>query len=119
MDAEISTDKNGLEVSTVAARAFIQSLEPKHVLSVYAGKFGCNCGCRGKHSYNPLHGDAESLGLSKDANFSSRSVSIILRKVQRSPHAAIQNGHIVHYRDFETDRQYAVYLAKSAELEAL
>jgi hypothetical protein len=33
----------------------ILSVTTDQVMSVYSGKHGCACGCRGKHSYNSKH----------------------------------------------------------------
>lgn len=110
----MNTDKNGKQVSTQAAQEFIASITPDKVLSVYSGKLGCMCGCRGNHSYNPLYVEESTKEAGCEPDFSSRSVSLILNKVKKVTDAALQRGHIIHVKS--NGRQYAVYLRHSASL---
>lgn len=116
-----NTDKNGNEVSREQVMFFILSLGAKDVLSVYTGKAGCMCGCNGNHRYNPDH-RAEA---SKDRGYevsedecSSRSVSLVLNKFKKDMFAVagLDEGHIIHFRDEDRNRQYAVYLRPSSAL---
>lgn len=57
----------------------IENLVPAHVLSVYSGKPGCTCGCRGKHSYNPEHREEAA----KDRGYALESSEINAVQVAR------------------------------------
>lgn len=69
---------------TAAAR--LQKLAAADLLSVYSGRPGCACGCRGKWSYNAARRrEAErSCGYRLiDSDVSARSLAIVLGKVKR------------------------------------
>ena len=105
------------EITDAAAAAFVQSITPSAVQSVYSGRAGCMCGCRGRHRYNPRHvEEAEAdRGYEIDADeVSSRSCSIVLGKIKRAPGACVQDGSIL-YLETE-DRCLAVYLTDAAVL---
>lgn len=57
----------------------IENLVPAHVLSVYSGKPGCACGCRGKHSYNPEYREEAA----KDRGYALESSEINAVQVAR------------------------------------
>lgn len=120
---EKNTDKQGNEVSREAALFFILGVKKEDVLSVYSGRCGCMCGCLGNHRYNPLHKDEASKDRGyavDDEDCSARSISIILNKVRKEylSTVALQDGYIIHVRDEERNRQYAVYVRESLALGA-
>lgn len=109
------TDRNGQPITPEQATMFIDDLTPDMVLSVYSGRSGCMCGCLGTHKYNPLYPQeaAKARGYEIDPEeFSSRSIALILNKIKKSAKTEIQDGYILHFRDEERKRQYAVYLKK-------
>jgi len=92
----------------------LATLTVNDVSSVYSGKLGCACGCRGKHSYNSKHTvwASTNRGYKVQADeINDKRVLQVLRKVQR--HAA--NGNVVdsgdRYFSFQNEtRLYVVYL---------
>lgn len=110
---EKNTDRFGDDITNEQAREFINSVTSDIVYSVYSGRPGCMCGCLGKYRYNPKH--RFEAGLERgykidDEECSSRSISIILNKLKRNPHSALQYGYIIHFHD--EHRQYAAYIKR-------
>ena len=71
----------------LSTAAFIESLTPADVVSVYSGVAGaCCCGCKGNHRYNPeyveLAGERRGYAVSTD-EISARSVAIVLGKLRK------------------------------------
>lgn len=96
----------------------LQSLTIDNVLSVYSGKLGCACGCRGTHSYNPAH--AEEAGADRGYavtadECSEASVANILKAVQRANGAEIADDGSHASLETET-RLYIVYLRSNVRL---
>lgn len=113
-----NTDKQGNKVSDEQAQAFIASITPDMVLSVYSGRPGCMCGCLGNHRYNPLFREeaGKDRGYEVDTDeCSSRSISITLNKLKKLG-AELQDGHIIHFRDER--HQYAAYVRQVHALGA-
>lgn len=116
------TDINGIEISREQAADFVASLQPNQILWVYSGRIGCACGCRGKYRYNPdpsllleiceEHGDEPGR-----CNFSSRSVSIVLKKLKGNPNTRVQDGYIVYLDDEVTGRSYSATICHGAKLK--
>lgn len=112
------TDKQGNLVSREQAQAFISSITPDMVLSVYSGRPGCMCGCLGNHRYNPAFKDeaGKDRGYAvDDEDCSTRSISITLNKLKRLG-AELQDGYIIHFRDER--HQYAAYVRQVHALGA-
>lgn len=66
-------------------------IDPSKVLSVYSGRQGCACGCRGKHTYASAHRafSGKNRGYAvADTEVNDRTVKLIINKVQ----AHIVNG---------------------------
>lgn len=96
----------------------LQSLTIDHVRSVYSGKLGCACGCRGKHSYNPAHTDEASADRGYPVTSdecSERSVANVLKAVQQANGVEIADDG--SHASFETEtRLYIVYLRDGVRL---
>lgn len=88
----------------------IASLTPDHVRSVYSGKPGCMCGCKGKYSFNPLHRAEASKERGYDVGddeVNPRMVARVLRLLQKESSVEVQDGYI-HANI--GGREYVVYL---------
>lgn len=112
-----NTDSKGQELTDAQAKAFIASVTPDMVRSVYSGRIGCMCGCKGKHRYNPKHQVEASADRGypvTDEDVSIRSVKNILKKVMGFDSTQVQDGYILHTQ--VDGRQYAVYLCKSSAI---
>lgn len=106
----------------------LQDLTQADVLSVYSGRPGCCCGCRGKHSYASATRDeasAERGYAVADDEVSDRSVATILRKVLSMPELIEdERGPVAPHQQIVGDnisvltetRQYIVFLRQSARL---
>ncbi len=91
----------------------IQAITPAQVVSVYSGRPGCMCGCRGKHYYGEAHVVYSSRHrgspiLPEEVN--NGMVTKVLRILQASDLTKVQGDYIL----FATigKRQYAAYLVK-------
>lgn len=116
-----NTDKQGKEITVEQAQAFIASVTPDMVLSVYSGRAGCMCGCLGNHRYNPLYRAEASKdrGYEVDADeCSSRSISLTLNKLKKFANVELQDGYIIHFRDEDRGRQYAAYVREELAFTA-
>jgi hypothetical protein len=58
-----------------------------NVEKVYSGKPGCMCGCRGKYSYAPGHGDGKYDVVNE------RSVKLLFNKVMKHPDVKTEPGY--------------------------
>lgn len=100
---------------TEAQRNRLKSLTADQVLSVYSGKPGCACGCRGKYSYNSKHVAAAS----KDRGYTvtpdevnDRMVTKVLKLVQQHADDSrvwAANDDIFAF-DLHDQRTYTVYV---------
>ena len=89
----------------------ISTLTTDDVLSVYSGRPGCACGCRGNHRGNPKH----EVELGKETDFSARSVASILRAVKAAPVEALQfDDETMWISTVDDARERIVYLTKAA-----
>ena len=116
---ENSTDSNRNVISREAALAFIASVTPEKVRSVYSGRTGCACGCRGNHRYHPEHVAEASANRGyavTEDEVSKRSISIVLNKVKRASNAVVLDGNILSFEDDSRDRLYIVYLTDGSGL---
>lgn len=88
------------------------------VTSVYSGRKGCACGCRGKYSYASAHKDERPSYLTCDEGVSDRTVKTLTNKVE----ALLRGGHEVKSImldkdgdwlavDLHHDRTYTLYFA--------
>jgi len=97
--------------------AGLSTLTPAHIRSVYAGRLGCACGCRGKHSINPAHrAEAErARGYAvTDDECSERDVRRVLALVQ-APGATVEACDDGQWFSVETEtRLYIVYPCDAA-----
>ena len=97
--------------------ASLATLTAANVRSVYAGRLGCACGCRGKHSVNPAHrAEAErASGYAVEANeCSEREVRRVLALVQ-APGANVEACDNGTWFSVETEtRLYIVYPCEAA-----
>jgi len=106
------------EITLEEAHAFIQSLTPDHVLRAYSGKHGCMCGCLGKYYSNPLHNEElEERDRPKGNARSLLMIKKILDRLKAHPSASLQDGYIVYVPRDDEERNYIVYLCKSATLD--
>jgi len=97
--------------------ASLATLTPANVRSVYAGRLGCACGCRGKHKANPAHRaeleQARGYAVTDD-ECSEREIRRVLAIVQ-APGAPVDYSDDGEWFSVETStRLYIVYLCKAA-----
>lgn len=80
----------------------MEKFNADNVLSVYSGRQGCACGCRGKYTYNPafLSEASKDRGypITEDDNQNPRSLRAIV---------AIFNAHLA---DVKTDSPSEFYM---------
>jgi hypothetical protein len=96
----------------------LQGISIDDVRSVYSGKQGCMCGCKGKHRYHPKH----LVEATKDRGYgigpeetNLRQVTKVLRLLQADSRTALQDGYILHIKDekkLDDEKQYVAYLTK-------
>lgn len=89
----------------------IDGITPDMILSVYSGRRGCACGCRGKHYVNSKHAAAVAAewGYPVDsADVSDVMVRRVLKKLQANQTTEVQDERIVHAEIGE--RLYLAYL---------
>lgn len=73
-------------------------IDIRSVSSVYSGRPGCCCGCRGKHRYASAHRNAASKARGyrvTDDEVSDRSVATIVRKIEAMGDRAKLHGDFV------------------------
>jgi hypothetical protein len=114
---ETNTKADGTTMTDDEARAFIASLTFEDVRSVYSGKQGCMCGCRGKHRYNPKHlveaSEDRGYDISKE-EINLLQVKKVLNFLKADPRTCVQDGYILYIpKHQEPIRNYCVYLCKS------
>lgn len=64
-----------------------QPLTTDKVYSVYSGRPGCCCGCRGKHTYASRHRDWASRNRGypvRDEEVNDRTVTLIVNKINKA-----------------------------------
>ena len=83
-------------------------LDISKIQKVYSGRFGCMCGCRGKHSYT----EGQEEGYDDQVN--ERSVRIIAGKVLRNPNRKVDRDH-VYVEDRARNKMQVVYFKESQE----
>ena len=90
-----------------------EKLTLDEIQSVYSGKHGCACGCKGKHSYRSIvrsHGDLIRGYALDDEDVNDRIVARHLSTIN----AAIERGEATNgdgYVAFETEtRTFVAYL---------
>lgn len=95
----------------------IQNVTVADVLSVYSGKPGCMCGCRGSHRYNPEHRaeGAKRRGYAvDDGDVNARQVAKVLRTLQTTSEK-IDVDKAGEWFSAEIDgRLFCVYLTRAA-----
>lgn len=86
------------------------------VKSVYSGRKGCACGCRGKYSYASRHADKRPSYYDGNTGVSDRSVRLIcshveqrLREGTEVEHVIVDEGGDWIVVDMVSDRTYTVY----------
>lgn len=64
------------------------------IASVYSGRPGCMCGCRGKYHYATqyLAAERKKQGDIDPKEVSDRSVKIIVGKLNKDPNTKIEDG---------------------------
>lgn len=86
-------------------------IEISNVVSVYSGRPGCMCGCRGRHSYADrfarVGGERRGYAV-RPEEISDRSVKHVVSKLNADPNTRVEDG--IAWLDLAT-RSYAVYLA--------
>lgn len=88
------------------------------VSSVYSGRKGCACGCRGKYSYAAAHKAERPSYLDGDDGVSDRTVKTLVAKVERLLAEGTEVEGVMLDTDGEWfavdlyhDRTYTVYFA--------
>jgi hypothetical protein len=93
----------------------------KNVVSVYSGRPGCMCGCRGKHSYSKKHRKYSSKERGYNITVEEISDVTVTRMINKFE-KLIKNGwhndvhvdELRNYMFFETPtRHYVIYFKKS------
>lgn len=59
----------------------VDKIDAATVVSVYSGKHGCACGCRGKHTYATKFAQEESLRRGYAVTVSDKTVNLIVGKM--------------------------------------
>ncbi len=98
----------------------IQDVTTSMVRSVYSGKKGCCCGCKGRHWYHPATRDEASKDrgyVVRDKELSVAQVTKVLRTVQ-AHEDLLMNDEVGIYSVEVGSRLYVVYLS-SAGLDAV
>ena len=88
----------------------IQSMSTDDVLSVYSGRPGCCCGCKGKHRYNSKYQDVASVDRGynvDDDEVNDTQVKKILNLIKNNESIVEDNGDHIALQT-ET-RLYIVY----------
>lgn len=86
-----------------------------HVASVYSGRKGCACGCRGRHSYASQFRLHRPSYLSGDDGINDRSVRIITNRVtelledRNAPISRVMVSDDWIAVDLTHDRTYTIY----------
>lgn len=108
-----------MTTKTKPAPQTIPEFMGRKVLSVYSGRPGCCCGCRGKHTYHPL--TRETGGIVRgyevgEDECSARGVKTILRKMEEFQKAGLALDEGGSYVAYETPtRLYVIYWLPSDE----
>jgi hypothetical protein len=105
--------------TTQAAR--LAALTVADIRTVYSGRIGCACGCRGKHTTNPAH-RAEATRVQgyaiADGECSERGVKRVLALVQ-APGAKVEACADGEWFSVETEtRLNIIYLCDAARAVA-
>lgn len=113
------------EANMQQGRTELAALTVDKVMSVYSGKPGCACGCKGKHSYNSACVDAASLNRGYTVTpdeVNDRQVARVLGLVQANP-ALLEtwepgDSHfaVTLASDSGSQRLYIVYIAEAANV---
>ena len=95
----------------------ILNVTTDQVMSVYSGKLGCACGCRGKHSYNSKHVAAAGTYRGyevKPNEINDRQVTRVLNTLKANAAdvevTAPKQGFSGHYAFYTDNRMYIVYM---------
>ena len=90
------------------------------IYSVYSGRKGCACGCRGKYSYAAAYKDKRpSYYADTDEGINDRTVKLLVNRVEamiRDEHADVEvvfddDGDWVAVDLDDRDRTYTIYFA--------
>jgi hypothetical protein len=84
------------------------------IMSVYSGRPGCCCGCRGKHTYASKYATKASKDRGYKVNedeISDRSVKIIVGKMNKQFDNVKKDGNSHYFLDCG-ERWLAAYLVK-------
>lgn len=87
------------------------------ITSVYSGRKGCACGCRGKYSYASAHKSERPSYLKGEEGISDRGVRLIARKVEALLRDRPEEVDKLYYEeeyvavDLTHDRTYTLYFA--------
>ena len=92
-------------------------IDINQVSSVYSGRKGCACGCKGKYSYASAHKDKRPSYYCDDDGISDRSVKTIVNRVITmiaDPQADIDSVMVDTDGDWiavdmNNDRTYTIY----------
>lgn len=108
------------------------TIDRDQVASVYSGKYGCACGCNGKHTYASRwrHWSSKFRGYPVgDDEVSDRTVARVVNLVNAALAGDTNiDGEIEDERDQDgrgyvalllPKRQYIVYIARSATAESV
>jgi hypothetical protein len=109
-----------MEKLTLQQAQNLGALAPEDVVSVYSGRPGCACGCRGKYSYHSANRavGAERRGYAVgDDEVNDRTVAKVLKLVQANADRATfvdgLDGEDIYAFDLHENRTYTVYTRKA------
>lgn len=89
-----NTNNNTVQEATRAALELIAAITVADVSSVYSGKPGCCCGCKGNHRYNSAHVASASknrgYAVTPD-EVNDRQVKKVLGVIQQNAEAVASN----------------------------
>ncbi len=89
-----NTNNNTVQEATQAALAVIAALTVSDVSSVYSGKPGCCCGCKGNHRYNSQHVESASKNRGyavTGSDINDRQVAKVLAVIQANAQKVAEN----------------------------
>ena len=96
------------------------TIDPDYVASIYSGRPGCMCGCKGNHRDNPLHVEQDApdryRGLTNRAGI-TKTIRWFADAVKISISTGF-HGETIYYAETETDSGrrycYCIYMLPPA-----
>jgi hypothetical protein len=102
--------KNRREMTKTKKTSVPQFINPKQVVSVYSGRPGCMCGCRGKHTTAERHREKYTEERPKSAestDFSDRTVDRIVANMNKRIHELMsgeRENYVIEHGEYHGQR---------------